>query len=89
MSPDNKYATRSPSKLNREPLDVSAIVSDRLLNTRELCGYLGVSYPTVTRWRTEGIGPAFVTLGKRRVAYRLSAVNAWLANREGTSVNAA
>jgi hypothetical protein len=33
------------------------------------------------RWRASGGGPAFVRLGKRRVAYRVADVERWLAER--------
>lgn len=36
---------------------------------------------TAQRWRAAGGGPAFVRLGKRRIAYRVSDVEAWLAAR--------
>ena len=34
-------------------------------------------YSTLAHWRSEGRGPAYVKLGKR-VAYRGSALNAWI-----------
>ena len=36
---------------------------------------------TAQRWRTEGTGPAFVRLGKRRIVYRVADVEQWLAQR--------
>ncbi len=36
---------------------------------------------TAQRWRASGDGPAFVRLGKRRVAYRVADVERWLAQR--------
>jgi predicted DNA-binding transcriptional regulator AlpA len=36
---------------------------------------------TAQRWRAEGGGPPFVRLGKRRIAYRVADVEAWLAER--------
>ncbi len=37
-------------------------------------------YSTLAHWRCEGRGPAFIRIGKR-VAYRGSDLNAWLASR--------
>jgi hypothetical protein len=36
---------------------------------------------TAQRWRAEGGGPPFIRLGKRRVAYRVADVEAWLTER--------
>jgi predicted DNA-binding transcriptional regulator AlpA len=41
-----------------------------------------VSSPTASRWRLTGDGPAFVQLGPRRIGYRRSVVERWLADRE-------
>jgi predicted DNA-binding transcriptional regulator AlpA len=56
-----------------------------LVSERQLCKLLNVSLPTIARWRAEGKGPRFILLGVRRLAYRPSDVNAWLAERERTS----
>lgn len=40
---------------------------------------------TAQRWRTTGEGPAFVRLGKRRVLYRLTDIEQWLASRTFSS----
>jgi predicted DNA-binding transcriptional regulator AlpA len=45
---------------------------------RELSVWLGLSQPTLSRHRRHGTGPAFVRLSPRRVAYRRTAVEAWL-----------
>jgi predicted DNA-binding transcriptional regulator AlpA len=43
---------------------------------------LGVSSPTLARWRKkDGVGPRFVRLGVRRIGYRLADLNAWLESR--------
>lgn len=36
---------------------------------------------TAQRWRASGDGPPFVRLGKRRIIYRTSDVENWLATR--------
>lgn len=51
----------------------------RLLTEKELSTWLGVSLPTLQRMRSKGSGPKFIRLGLRRVAYRPSEVEGWLA----------
>ena len=36
---------------------------------------------TLAHWRSEGRGPAFVKISAKRVAYRGSDLNAWLASQ--------
>ena len=50
------------------------------LNQRELAKRWSISHRTLERWRTIGFGPAFLKIG-RRVAYRLSDVEAFEAAR--------
>lgn len=56
-----------------------------LISERQLCELLGIGLPTIARWRAAGNGPRFVVLGVRRLAYRPSDVNAWLAERQRVS----
>ncbi len=58
---------------------------DPLLNEKQLCSWLGVGQATLSRWRYAGTGPRFVHLGPRRLAYRKSEVERWLAERERES----
>jgi predicted DNA-binding transcriptional regulator AlpA len=55
---------------------------DNLLTEKQLCAWLGIAPATCSRWRLEGSGPPFIALGPRRLAYRRSAVEKWLASRE-------
>jgi predicted DNA-binding transcriptional regulator AlpA len=48
-----------------------------LLKSKELAILLGFQESTLRQWRTEGIGPPYLRLG-RRVRYNADAVNAWL-----------
>jgi predicted DNA-binding transcriptional regulator AlpA len=43
------------------------------------------STATLQKWRSEGGGPEFVKLGRRKVGYRESALQAWVAARTATS----
>jgi excisionase family DNA binding protein len=53
----------------------------RLLTAHELASELGVGTQTLAQWRWQGVGPAFVKVG-RLVRYRRSDVDAWLAANE-------
>lgn len=58
---------------------------DQLYGARVAAGYVGVAPSTLSRWRMLGTGPTFIRLSLRKVAYRRSALDAWLAARERTS----
>jgi len=51
------------------------------LTRSDLAGELDVTPDTLARWATSGIGPPMVKVG-RRVLYRRSSVEAWLAENE-------
>jgi predicted DNA-binding transcriptional regulator AlpA len=53
-----------------------------ILSERQVSDWLGLSEPTLFRHRRDGTGPRFIRLSTRRVAYRRSAVEAWLSQRE-------
>jgi len=55
---------------------------DEFLTQREVCNWLGLSEPTLFRHRRDRTGPRFVRLSAKRVAYRRSAIEAWLKGRE-------
>lgn len=50
---------------------------NRLLNTRDAAKYLAVSIPTLTRWRSQGLGPRWARLGGS-VRYRLADLRAFV-----------
>lgn len=52
-----------------------------LLKSNQLCKWLGISHPTIVRWRIEGIGPPVIKLSKRSFVYRTSDVLSWLDRR--------
>jgi predicted DNA-binding transcriptional regulator AlpA len=60
-----------------------------ILTERQLARWLGLSEPTLFRHRRDGTGPAFIRLSARRVAYRRSAVEAWLKAREQERISEA
>jgi predicted site-specific integrase-resolvase len=61
-----------------------AALLDRLLKPAEAAESLGVSISTLSNWRVQGIGPAWVKTAGRinkrggRVCYRESALQAYL-----------
>ncbi len=58
-----------------------------LVTGSELAERLGVSLPTLQRWRYEGSGPPFVKVG-RKVRYAAADIDAWLAGQRKTSTSA-
>ena len=57
------------------------VTDKRLLTEKELSTWIGLSLPTLQRMRSKGGGPKFIRLGFRRLAYRPSDVEDWLASR--------
>jgi predicted DNA-binding transcriptional regulator AlpA len=58
-----------------------------ILSERQVSDWLGLSEPTLFRHRRDGTGPTFIRLSARRVAYRRSAVEAWLSQCERRALN--
>lgn len=56
--------------------------SEDLLRTRDVSQLLGVPENTLRWWRYIGVGPQSFRLGPRRVVYRRSSVEDWLAEQE-------
>jgi predicted DNA-binding transcriptional regulator AlpA len=63
--------------------------NDEILTERDLCSWLGISEPTLFRYRRDGTGPKFIQLSARRVAYRRSAIEEWLKDRERQKLSSA
>jgi len=57
----------------------------QLLTPDQAAAYMGLAVATLQRQRTEGTGPRFIKLGKRRVAYREADLLAWLEGRVADS----
>jgi predicted DNA-binding transcriptional regulator AlpA len=58
-----------------------------ILTPRGAAEYLGgiLSEAALQRYRSEGGGPKFIKIGKRRVGYRLADLQAWLDARVAQS----
>lgn len=59
----------------------ASILSDPLCTPEQTARVTGRSLPTLQRERSRGDGIPFVKVGPRRVAYRLSDIEAYLAAR--------
>lgn len=67
-----------PRNIHKKP---TSDEPDRLMRQAEVKVMLGVADSTLEQWRLKGLGPKFVKMG-RAVRYRLSDVNAYIANLE-------
>ena len=54
---------------------------ERLLRAKEAAKFLGISVPTLFRWRKEGNFARPIHLGARTVCYRLSDLQAFISSR--------
>jgi len=60
-------------------------LDETYLSEPQLSQRYAIPARSLQRWRCTGDGPPFVRLGPRRVAYRLSDVEAWMAARTFSS----
>ena len=56
--------------------------ADDLLRPLDVQNEYRISRSTLATWRTLGQGPAWFKLGARRVVYRRSVIEAWIAAAE-------
>jgi predicted DNA-binding transcriptional regulator AlpA len=63
-------------------------ITDPILSEEELAKWLDTSRPTLQRQRSDGSGPPFIQLSERRIGYRRSAIERWLAARTISRVGA-
>ncbi len=49
----------------------------KLLNTEQAAPYAGVEPKTLANWRCRGVGPKFIKMSARRVAYDPDDIEAW------------
>jgi len=50
---------------------------NRTLTTPEAAEWLGLSTPTLARWRGQRVGPPYIKLGPKSVRYRISDLDSW------------
>ena len=53
-------------------------MTEKLMTSKQVADYLGVSEGTMYEYRALGIGPKYMRIGGRLVRYRLCDVDAWL-----------
>lgn len=58
---------------------------EMVLTPKQASDRLGVTEAHLQRLRSEGGGPAFTMLGRRRIGYRATDINSWLASRVSSS----
>lgn len=60
-----------------------------LIRRADLPSYLGVSHQTLARWAHEGLGPDYIKMGGKLVAYRVGDLRNWLDANRRSKANAA
>jgi predicted DNA-binding transcriptional regulator AlpA len=54
---------------------------EEYLSDHSFCGMLEITPRTSRSWRRDGISPPYIRLGLRRILYKKSDVEAWLARQ--------
>lgn len=72
--------------LNDIDQDALGGLMEPLLRFADAARAVGVSENTLRTWRTKGIGPVGFKVG-RRVMYRRTAIEAWLAEQEAATAS--
>ena len=55
--------------------------SSEYLTDAQFCGMANVTPRTSNQWRRDGQGPTYYRVGPRRILYKRSNVETWLASR--------
>lgn len=79
------HAMQREEERNHEFRASQLLSLDELLTPQQAAAYLGLQTATLQRQRTEGTGPPFVRVSKRRVAYRAADLRNWLETRVAQS----
>jgi prophage regulatory protein len=83
---------RLPSQTSARQIDIGPRPLDRLLSIKELRPLIGSpSISTIYRWVASGQFPAPLKIGPNRVAWKVSAIEAWTKSKDcsGTGVSEA
>ena len=76
---DDKFRTEMSK--NAEQLGACGIANPYSFSKKQAAAFLGVSEPTLDRWRKDGSAPAHAILGGR-VKFAMSDLIAWLESRK-------
>ncbi len=49
-----------------------------LLTTQEVADLVGLSAYTIAKYRTKGMGPKYLLIGKKTIRYKKADVEAWI-----------
>ena len=79
LSKTNHEVAVTKTKMVDENLQ-RVVFDDHLLTTKDLAKYINLKPATIMKWRREPEldYPKFIKLGKRRIRYKKSDVEAWL-----------
>ncbi len=62
-------------------METSHPAPEDYLTDAQLCLMVNVTPRTTNQWRRDGVGPAYVRVGPRRILYRRRDVETWLSSR--------
>ena len=62
-------------------VDTASEIRAKVLRPREAARYIGVSRPTLDRWRKDGNFPKALQLGAQAIGWRRSDLDEWLDQR--------
>lgn len=65
-----------------------AVLTAHYLSVNDVSAKLGVSVISLARWRRQNIGPSWVRLGPKRLAYDAAKLDAWLGAQERAPLSA-
>jgi len=71
-----------------EPSELEKLFGPGLMTEKQFAKYTGLSQQMAAKNRKDGLGPKFVRLGRRRLAYRIADIEEWLRARENVRAEA-
>lgn len=60
----------------------TVVIADPIIGVKQAALIAGISHRTLARMAGRGEGPPRIRLSPKRIGYRLSAVETWVASRE-------
>lgn len=70
------------------PVQVAQLPGFPLLNRAQAANRLNISIRTLDGYREDGVGPIFVTVGKKSIRYRVEDLEEYVLNNRFTSTSA-